>query len=112
MRAVLSSDAVTMRDPSGLKAADITAPSWPRRTAISLAVAASQMRAVLSYDAVTMRDPSGLKAAEYHDDGHGQRKVANSTAKQQRRARAVAVEALTASRGQSKIDARALAMPA
>ena len=57
-------DAVTMRDPSGLKAADVTASSWPRRTAISLAVAASQMRAVLSDDAVTMRDPSGLKAAD------------------------------------------------
>ena len=44
MWAVLSPDAVTMRDPSGLKAADCTKPSW-RRTAISLAVAASQMRA-------------------------------------------------------------------
>ena len=65
MRAVLSADAVTMRDPSGLKAAEFTVSSWPRRTAISLAVAASQMRAVLSPDAVTMRDPSGLKAAEY-----------------------------------------------
>jgi hypothetical protein len=32
--AVLSDDAVTMRDPSGLKAAEITWPSWPRRTAI------------------------------------------------------------------------------
>ena len=53
-----------MRDPSGLKAAEYTASSWPRRTAISLAVAASQMRAVLSADAVTMREPSGLKAAE------------------------------------------------
>ena len=40
-------------------------PSCPRRTAISLPVAASQRRAVLSDDAVTMRDPSGLKAAEY-----------------------------------------------
>ena len=58
-------DAVTMRDPSGLKAAEFTSSSWPRRTAISLAVAASQMRAVLSCDAVTMRDPSGLKAAEF-----------------------------------------------
>src|SRR5262249_13596068 len=65
MRAVLSSDAVTMRAPSGLKAADRTGPSWPRRTAISFAAAASQIRAVLSHDAVTMRDPSGLKAAEY-----------------------------------------------
>jgi hypothetical protein len=36
MRAVLSFDAVTMRDPSGLKAAEITKPSWPRRIAISL----------------------------------------------------------------------------
>ena len=67
MRAVLSADAVTMRDPSGLKAAEVTASSWPRRTAISLAVAASQMRAVLSPDAVTMRDPSGLKAADTHE---------------------------------------------
>jgi hypothetical protein len=63
MRAV-TPDAVTMRDPSGLKAAEVTPPSWPRRTAISLALAASQMRAVLSYDAVTMRDPSWLKAAD------------------------------------------------
>jgi hypothetical protein len=52
-----------MREPSGLKAADVTPFSW-RRTAISLALAASQMRAVLSCDAVTMRDPSGLNAAE------------------------------------------------
>ena len=34
MRAVLSPDAVTMRDPSGLKAAE-SRSSWPRRTAIS-----------------------------------------------------------------------------
>src|SRR5262249_49631548 len=64
MRAVLSDDAVTMRDPSGLKAAEFTALSWPRRTAISVAGAGSQMRAILSDEAVTMRDPSGLKAAE------------------------------------------------
>jgi hypothetical protein len=44
MRAVLSFDAVTMCDPSGLKAADRTAASCPRKTAISLAAAASQMR--------------------------------------------------------------------
>src|SRR6516162_8208945 len=55
-----------MRDPSGLKAADCTKLSWPRRTAISVvALAASQMRVVPSNDAVTMRDPSGLKAAEH-----------------------------------------------
>ena len=41
--------------------------SCPRRTVISLPVAASQMRAVLSHDAVTMRVPSGLKAAELTD---------------------------------------------
>ena len=64
MRAVLSDDAVTMRDPSGLNAAEFTGPSSPLRTRISLPVAASQMRAVLSHDAVTMRDPSGLNAAE------------------------------------------------
>jgi hypothetical protein len=63
MRALLL-EAVTMRDPSGLKATKFTWSSWPRRTAISLEVAASQMRAVLSIDAVTMRDPSGLKAAD------------------------------------------------
>src|SRR5262249_59076179 len=59
-----SNEAVTMRDPSGLKAAEYTALSCPRRTAISLPVAVSQMRAVPSCDAVTMRDPSGLKAAD------------------------------------------------
>ena len=63
-RAVLSEDAVTMRDPSGLKAAYVIPPSWPLRTPIAVPVAASQTRAVLSEDAVTMRDPSGLKAAE------------------------------------------------
>src|SRR5262249_61865408 len=57
-------DAVLMREPSGLRAAEHTLPLWPLRTAISLPLAASQMRAVLSHDAVTMREPSGLKAAE------------------------------------------------
>ena len=64
MLAVLSPDTVTMRAPSGLKAAEFTVSSWPRRTVISCVVVASQMRAVLSPDAVTMRDPSGLKTAE------------------------------------------------
>jgi len=40
-------NAVTMRDPSRLKAADFTSSHGRARTAI-LAVAASQMRAVLS----------------------------------------------------------------
>ena len=47
-RTTRNSDAVTMRDPSRLKAADHTWLSWPRSTAISLALAASQIRAVLS----------------------------------------------------------------
>ena len=63
-RAVSSEDAVTMRDPSGLKAAELTEFSWPLRTAIALPVVASQMRAVWSLDAVTICAPSGLKAAE------------------------------------------------
>ena len=54
-----------MRDPSGLKTAEITPSSCPTKTAISVPVAASQSRAVLSSDAVTMRDPSGLKTADY-----------------------------------------------
>jgi hypothetical protein len=54
-----------MCDPSGLKAAAFTTLLWPRRTAICLAVAASQIRAVWSYEAVTMCDPSGLKAGEF-----------------------------------------------
>src|SRR5208337_2130208 len=53
-----------MRVPSGLNAAVVTLLSWPRRTAISFAVAASHTRAVLSEDAVTMRVPSRLNAAE------------------------------------------------
>ena len=75
MRAVWSTDVATMRDPSGLKAADITSSSCPRRTASSVPLVTSQMRAVLrsGYDpAVTMRDASGLKAAELsetHCDG-------------------------------------------
>jgi hypothetical protein len=64
IRAVLSYDVVTIRDPSGLNAAECTASPWPRSTAISFAVATSQTRAVLSFEAVTMRDPSGLNAAD------------------------------------------------
>jgi hypothetical protein len=60
---VLSSDAVTTRLPSGLKAALFTVRVWPLRTAASVPVSASHSRAVLSSDAVTTRLPSGLKAA-------------------------------------------------
>ncbi len=62
-RAVLSSDAVTMRVPSGLNCALLTPRSCPESVARGLPVAASQTRAVLSYDAVTMRVPSGLNCA-------------------------------------------------
>ncbi len=62
--AVLSSLAVTMRSPSGLKAADKTDPAWPARVRSSAPVWASQTLAVLSALAVTMRSPSGLKAAD------------------------------------------------
>jgi hypothetical protein len=60
----LSSEAVATRVPSGLKAAALTGPLWPARTASGLPLAASHSRAVLSSEAVTMRVPSGLKAAE------------------------------------------------
>ena len=38
--------AVTMRDPSGLKAPEFTGLSWPRRTAISLALASASAAAL------------------------------------------------------------------
>ena len=63
-RAVLSSDAVTMRLPSGLHAAHKTQSLWPSRTMGSPEPSAFHTRAVLSSDAVTMRLPSGLHAAE------------------------------------------------
>jgi len=44
MRAVLSSEALTMRDPSGEKATDHTNWSCRAKTAISLGGDASQMR--------------------------------------------------------------------
>ena len=62
MRTVPSSDAVTTRLLSGLKAAETTGLAWPLRMAISRHVVASRMRAVLFSDAMTTRVPSGLKA--------------------------------------------------
>ena len=59
MRAVLSTEAVTMRLPSGEYAADSTQPWWPLRTVSEAPLAASQIRAVLSNEAVTIRVPSG-----------------------------------------------------
>src|SRR5271157_3757134 len=63
-RAVLSLDAVTIRLPSGLNAADLTEPACPLSSAMRAPVSAIQTRAVLSPDAVTMRLPSGLNAAD------------------------------------------------
>ena len=64
---MLSPDAVTMRLPSGLNAALITASVWPESgSPICLPLSASHSRAVLSQDAVTMRLPSGLNAALCH----------------------------------------------
>src|SRR5215831_15343418 len=61
----MSPDAVTMRDPSGLKAAEFTMPSW-RRTAICLALAASQDAGSL---VVGRRDdlrPAGAEGGGFH----------------------------------------------
>ena len=65
MRAVLSSDAVTMRDPSGLKAAEFTEPSWPPRakrqfaceTAAASAAAAGEALIAPEGNARSMRVP-------------------------------------------------------
>ena len=66
MRAVLSCDAVTMRDPSGLKAADYTPALVAAQDRDLLAGRGVPDAGGLSsvMDAVTMRDPSGLKAAD------------------------------------------------
>src|SRR5439155_1567654 len=63
IRAVLSPEAVTTRDPSGLKLAATTPPSCRSGSPSGLPVRASQSRAVLSQEAVTTRDPSALKLA-------------------------------------------------
>ena len=55
---------VTIRVPSGLNPAEMTAPSWPRRTTGSPLPSARHTRAVLSHEAVTIRVPSGLNPAE------------------------------------------------
>ena len=62
-RAVLSPEAVTIRLPSGLNAAEWTDEVCPWREARGLPESASQTRAVLSAEAVTIRLPSGLNAA-------------------------------------------------
>src|SRR6185503_10277970 len=62
--AVLSLDAVTMRWPSELHAADLTEASWPLRTMVAPRPSAVHTLAVLSLDIVTMCCPSGLHAAD------------------------------------------------
>ena len=67
MRAVLSVDAVTMREPSGLKAAELVAAVCPRRRCDLLTRRGFEdARGPVGQppDDVTMRAPSGLKAAE------------------------------------------------
>ena len=61
-RAVLSSDAVATRAPSGLNAALLTVPSCCMGSPIGAPVTASHTRAVCP-DPVTTRAPSGLNAA-------------------------------------------------
>ena len=63
-RAVLSSDAVTTRVPSGLNAAEMTGSYALRGRRSSAGRRESHTRAVLSSDAVTTCVPSGLNAAE------------------------------------------------
>ena len=62
--AVWSWLAVTIREPSGLKDAELTQPSCPLSVRISSPVVASQILAVSSWLAVRMRDPSGLNDAD------------------------------------------------
>ena len=62
-RAVLSSEAVSTRRPSGLKTALLIRSVWPWKMAKSLPLSASQSRAVLSWEAVSTRRSSGLKTA-------------------------------------------------
>ena len=62
--AVMSSLAVTTRDPSGLNDAELTTPVCPLSVRSSAPVWASHTFAVLSALAVTTRDPSGLNDAE------------------------------------------------
>jgi hypothetical protein len=62
--AVLSSEPVTMRLPSGEKATALTGPSWPASVAAPAPVAASHSRAVLSSLPVSTVLPSGLNATQ------------------------------------------------
>ena len=63
-RAVLSYEAVTIRLPSGLNAAEWTEEVCPWSVVMVLPESASQTLAVLSSEAVRTRLPSGLNAAE------------------------------------------------
>ena len=63
--AVWSSPAVTMREPSGLNDAELTAAVCPLNVRTTAPVLASQTFAVLSVPAVMMREPSGLNDAAF-----------------------------------------------
>src|SRR5215510_11345256 len=63
-RAVLSTEAVTTRWPSGLNCAETTPSAWIIGVPTDLPVIASQSRAVLSSEAVTTSRPSGLNCAD------------------------------------------------
>jgi hypothetical protein len=63
-RAVLSEEAVTMRNPSGLNTALRTGPLCSLRILSGSPLLASQILAVLSSEAVTTRVPSGLNEAK------------------------------------------------
>jgi len=56
-RAGWSYDAVTIRVPSGLNAAEVTSRVWPLSSARLAPDTASHIRAVCSGDALTTRDP-------------------------------------------------------
>jgi hypothetical protein len=65
IRAVLSSEVVTIRRPSGLNCADVTAPSCSMGSPAAWPVVPSHSRAVKSLDAVTTHRPSGLNCADF-----------------------------------------------
>ncbi len=64
MRAVESSDAVTILRASALKPTATTGPLWPFSDPTRRPVAACQMRAVMSCEAVAIQSPSALNLAE------------------------------------------------
>jgi hypothetical protein len=64
MRAVLSEEAVRMRDPWGLKATLLISPSWPVRMAWHAPVMVLYTRELPSAEAVTSLEPVQGKEIE------------------------------------------------